>query len=263
MILFTLGNSSDAFLLFRVQEAIHKSGAVVDIVGRIRPLHEMVSGFGDKRTQSDIINILFLPLIWAFFHIIKVVCATPMGTLSDRIGRKIVINTGWAIYAFVYLAFALLVFLSPGLQVLATFVLFGIYALFYAFTEGTGKAFVADLVSDENRGTAFGLMTACQNVGLLAFPYINGALRDATHSYTGTQIMFAGLGVVGLIFAFLLLTAKPGWTAESFEVRSPGMTTARPSALCCITPSRTCRWRGGSSAKGNTPRATRPTRTAR
>ena len=52
MILFTLGNSSDAFLLFRVQEAIHKSGAVVDIVSRIAPLHTMVSAFGDEAAQS-------------------------------------------------------------------------------------------------------------------------------------------------------------------------------------------------------------------
>jgi nitrate/nitrite transporter NarK len=86
-----------------------------------------------------VINILFLPLVWAFFHVIKVALSTPMGTLSDRIGRKIVIKIRWAIYAFVYLAFALLVFLPPGLQILATFVFFGIYVLFYAFTEGAAK----------------------------------------------------------------------------------------------------------------------------
>ncbi len=62
------------------------------------------------------------------------------------------------------------------------------------------------LVVEESRvGTAFGLMTACQNIGLLAFPYFNGALRDATHGYTASQIMFAGLGALGLIFALLLL----------------------------------------------------------
>jgi len=61
------------------------------------------------------------------------------------------------IYAFVYISFALLVFLSPDLQVIATFILFALYALFYALTEGTEKAFVADLASDDKRGTAFGL----------------------------------------------------------------------------------------------------------
>ena len=62
------------------------------------------------------------------------------------------------------------------------------------------------LVVEEKRvGTAFGLMTAIQNMGLGLFPFLNGKLRDATGTYTSTQIMFASLGVAGLIFAFLLL----------------------------------------------------------
>jgi len=64
------------------------------------------------------------------------------------------------------------------------------------------------LVVEESRvGTAFGLMTAIQNLGLGLFPYLNGKLRDVTGSYTATQVMFAGLGLVGLLFAFLLLRA--------------------------------------------------------
>jgi len=62
------------------------------------------------------------------------------------------------------------------------------------------------LVVEEKRvGTAFGLMTAIQNMGLGLFPLLNGKLRDATGTYTATQIMFASLGVAGLIFAILLL----------------------------------------------------------
>jgi MFS family permease len=62
------------------------------------------------------------------------------------------------------------------------------------------------LVVEEKRvGTAFGLMTAIQNLGLALFPYLNGKLRDVTGTYTATQIMFASLGGVGLIFALLLL----------------------------------------------------------
>jgi MFS family permease len=64
------------------------------------------------------------------------------------------------------------------------------------------------LVVDESRvGTAFGLMTAIQNVGLGLFPYLNGKLRDMTGSYTASQLMFSGLGLAGLVFAFLLLRA--------------------------------------------------------
>ena len=50
-------------------------------------------------------------------------------------------------------------------------------------------------------------MTAIQNLGLAAYPVANGALRDATHSYTASQIMFAALGFCGLIFSLLLLRA--------------------------------------------------------
>jgi len=64
------------------------------------------------------------------------------------------------------------------------------------------------LLVDERRvGTAFGLMTAIENLGLATFPAVNGALRDATHGYTASQIMFAALGFCGLIFSILLLRA--------------------------------------------------------
>lgn len=209
MILFTLGNSSDAFLLFRVQEAIQKSGAVVDIVNKITPLHLMVSNFGDEASQEKVINILFLPLIWAFFHIIRVIFSKPLGALSDKTGRKIVINIGWVIYAFVYIAFALLVFFSPGLQVVATFVLFAIYALFYAFTEGAQKAFVADLVSDENRGTAFGLFNFSIGLGALPASLFFGFLYsyfDKIIPGFGGTVAFGFGGTIALISMVLLAT---------------------------------------------------------
>ena len=209
MILFTLGNSSDAFLLFRVEEAIKKSGAVMDFIHRVGPLNHMVSGFGTPENQATIVNILFLPLIWAFFHIIKVAFSTHLGALSDRIGRKVVINIGWAIYAFVYIAFALLVFLPAGWQLAATFVLFAIYALFYAFSEGAEKAFVADLVKDEHRGTAFGMFNFA--VGLWALPasIIFGMLYTffdkANPGYGGT-VAFGFGGFIALVSMVLLAT---------------------------------------------------------
>lgn len=63
------------------------------------------------------------------------------------------------------------------------------------------------VVREERTGTAFGLMTAIQNIGLGLFPLLNGFLRDKTHSYTASSIMFASLGMVGLVFAFLLKRA--------------------------------------------------------
>lgn len=206
-VLFTLGNSSDAFLLFRVQEAIHKSGALTGLVSGIKPLNDMISSFGNDKIRADLVNILFLPLIWSFFHIIKVLFSTPLGSLSDRIGRKRVINVGWAIYSFVYLSFAFLTFLAPASQIVATFVLFGIYALYYAFTEGAAKAFVADLVPEEKRATAFGLFNFSIGLGALPASVIFGFLYSyfdrLLPGYGGT-VAFSFGGVIAIISMVLL-----------------------------------------------------------
>jgi len=207
MIFFTLGNSSDAFLLFRVEEAIQRSGAVVNIVNKIAPLHSMVVNFGDQDAQSKVINILFLPLVWVFYNIIKVIFSTPLGSLSDKIGRKKVIGAGWGIYAFVYISFALLVFLTPDFQIIATFGLFAIYAFFYAFTEGAEKAFVADLVGDEKRGTAFGLFNFSIGLGALPASIIFGFLYsffDKKFPGYGGTVAFGFGGTIALISMVLL-----------------------------------------------------------
>lgn len=166
--LFTLGNSSDAFLLFRVQDALHHSKSLYSIVYATPIIGDMVGKFGDLEAQKKLIDILFIPLVWSFFHIIKVIFSTHLGSLSDKIGRKTVINIGWGIYAFVYFAFALLDRLPDVLQIVITFALFAIYALYYAFSEGAEKAFVVDLVKPELRGSAFGLFNFA--IGLAALP---------------------------------------------------------------------------------------------
>ncbi len=163
-----------------------------------------------KPSRTKVINILFLPLVWAFFHIIKAVFSTPMGTLSDKTGRKRVINAGWGIYAFVYISFALLVFLPASLQVIATFLLFAVYAFFYAFTEGTEKAFVADLVGEENRGTAFGLFNFSVGLGALPASVIFGFLysySDKIFPGYGGTVAFGFGGIIAII-AMILLAVK-------------------------------------------------------
>ena len=199
--LFTLGNSSDAFLLFRVEEAIHKSGALFSMITRVPLLSDMITGFGDTPSQMKLVDILFLPLVWAFFHVIKVVFSTPLGALSDRIGRKLTINIGWGIYAFVYMSFALFDRLPGSWQIFATFVLFAIYAFFYAFSEGAEKAFVADIVKTEVRGSAFGMYNFAVGLGALPASVIFGLLYNAF----GATVAFGTEAVIACVSMLLLV----------------------------------------------------------
>jgi MFS family permease len=208
VVLFTLGNSSDAFLLFRVEEAIHKSGALYSMVSSVPLLGNMVNQFGNPTMQKKLVDILFLPLVWAFFHVIKVAFSTHLGALSDRIGRKMVINIGWGIYAFVYLSFALLDRLPEGWQIIATFILFAVYALFYAFTEGAEKAFVADVVKSEVRGSAFGMYNFAVGLGALPASVIFGLLYNAF----GATVAFgtgAAIACVSMLLLAVMVKEQP------------------------------------------------------
>lgn len=128
--LFTLSNSTDAFLLLRAQQAG--------------------------------ISLQLLPLLWMALHISKVVSSLIFGDLSDRVGRRKLIFAGWMIYAAVYCGFA---FVSAPWQAFALFVAYGV---FFGLTEGTEKAMVADLVPEEKRGTAYGLYNLA--FGITVFP---------------------------------------------------------------------------------------------
>jgi MFS family permease len=138
--LFTLSNSSDAFLLLRARQA----------------------GVGAA----------LIPLLWAALHVSKVGSSIVGGDLSDRLGRKTLIAAGWLLYAAVYLAFAFVS--TPG----EAWVLFLIYGIYFGLCEGTEKALVADLVRPERRGTAFGLYNLAFSVTVLPASLLMGALWD-------------------------------------------------------------------------------------
>ncbi|MBN2415460.1 MFS transporter [bacterium] len=207
--LFALGNSTDAFLLFRVRDALHHSETHYAVIRSLPLAGDMIGKFGDAQAQQNLMDIMFVPLIWAFFHIIKVLFSTPLGSLSDRIGRKKVIIAGWSVYAAVYCAFAFLDRLPDVMQIGATFGLFAVYALYYAFTEGAEKAFVADLVPTGLSGSAFGLFNFSTGVVLLPASILFGLLYQ---SY-GAAAAF-GTGAAIACLAMLLLTVlvreRPG-----------------------------------------------------
>lgn len=138
LLLFTLGNSSDAFLLLRA------------------------SDLGLPAAQ--------LPLLWAFFHFVKAAGSLPAGALSDRLGRRRLIIAGWAVYALVYLGFA------RADAAWHAWTLFAAYGLYYALTEGAEKALLADLASADARGGAFGWHAFSVGVGALPASLLFGAL---------------------------------------------------------------------------------------
>lgn len=138
LLLFTLGNSSDAFLLLRAGQL----------------------GVTPAR----------IPLLWTFFHVVKMSSAMPFGTLSDRIGRRGVIVTGWAVYALAYAGFAL------ATSEWHIWLLFGWYGLFYGMTEGVEKAYLTDLANPAERGNAFGWYNFAVGVGALPASLLFGMI---------------------------------------------------------------------------------------
>jgi MFS family permease len=168
LVLFTLGNSSDAFIILRAQER-----------------------------GLDILEIMLMLMT---FNLIYSVLAGPLGALSDRIGRRKLIIGGWIAYGLVYLGFALS---RAGWQIWA---LFGLYGIYYAATEGSAKALIADLVPAERRGTAYGLYNAA--IGLTAFPAsaLAGLLWQGAFGWNGfgpAAPFFFGAGMAllaGLLF---------------------------------------------------------------
>ena len=167
--LFTLSNSSDAFLLLRARQA----------------------GVGAA----------LIPLLWAALHVSKVCSSVVGGDLSDRLGRKTLIVSGWLLYAAVYFAFA---FVSTARE---AWILFLIYGIYFGLTEGTEKALVADLVQPERRGTAFGLYNLAFSITVLPASLLMGALWD----WRGPVTAFAVSAAVGSTAALLLaLAVRPG-----------------------------------------------------
>jgi MFS family permease len=147
VVLFTLGNSSDSFVVLLA--------------------------------QNRGLNVLHIMLMVMTFNLVYALLAGPLGSLSDRIGRRKLIIGGWVAYGLVYLGLAVS---HTGWQVWALYALYGVY---YAATEGVVRALVADIVAKERRGTAYGLLNA--SIGITALPasLIAGILWQGVGSWTG------------------------------------------------------------------------------
>jgi MFS family permease len=162
LFLFTLGNSTDAFLLLRA--------------GQLGVAPALV------------------PILWAMLHVVKAGSSTPGGILSDRLGRKPLIVAGWFLYAVVYFAF------GRASEEWQAWALFAVYGVYFGLTEGVEKALVADLVAPERRGAAFGWYNLAIGVGALPASLLFGALWDRWGSATAFDFgaLLALVAAVGM-----------------------------------------------------------------
>lgn len=165
ILVFTLGNSTDAFLLLRAQAL----GVPVEL----------------------------LPALWVALHVVKMAFSVPGGVLSDRVGRKQVIIGGWFVYALVYAGFAVADSLWHA------WALFGVYGIYFGLTEGVEKALVADFAPSHLRGSAFGLYHL--TVGLGAFPASLAFGLIWQRFGAGTAFFFgAGLALIAGLLLMIL-----------------------------------------------------------
>ncbi|MRR19939.1 MFS transporter [bacterium] len=142
--IFTLGNSTDALLLVKANEAG--------------------------------IKVAFIPLVYLVTNLVSVIAAIPLGTLSDRVGKEKILLAGFLIYALVYFWFGRT---SDTAVITALFALYGLYS---AATDGIQKAFVTDITDSNKKGTGLGIYNALLGITLLPASIIAGLLYDKAGS---------------------------------------------------------------------------------
>ncbi|MFI5230300.1 MAG: MFS transporter [Gemmatimonadales bacterium] len=138
--IFTLGNSTDAFLLLRARQ-----------LG---------------------VPVALAPILWALLNGVKSISNVPGGSLSDRVGRRPTLVAGWLVYALVYFLFA------RASHAWHAWALFAGYGVFFGLTEGTELALVADVVPAARRGAAYGWYYLAIGIGALPASLLFGLLWD-------------------------------------------------------------------------------------
>lgn len=163
--IFTLGNSSDAFLILRAQD------------------------FN--------IGIALIPLLWMVFNSVYTFSCVPAGRISDILGRKNVLVFGLAVYSIVYFGFG---FSNSAWQIWALFAMYGVY---YGMTEGVSRAYIAEMIPQKNRGTAYGIYGTTIGIASFFASIVMGAIWQTL----GATVAFSFGGILSAIAAALLIVA--------------------------------------------------------
>ncbi len=178
LLLFALFNSSDLFLILKTKEAIGD--------GTIKIFNADL----DSDTVTIAAYVLY-NLVWALG-------SYPLGVLADKIGFKTLFMAGLLLFAFVYAGFAF----NPSIE--AIFILFGVYGIFSAATDGVSKAWITNIAHNENTATAVGFYTSCQSICTLGASIIAGFVWDKFGSSYAFAIT-ASIAFLVMIYFFFSL----------------------------------------------------------
>jgi len=175
-LIFALGNSSDAFLILRAQN-----------LG---------------------LSLILVVLAYVFFNFTYAIFSMPAGIISDKIGPKKVLLAGFLLFSAVYLFFGL------AHSSLLLWLLFPIYGIYMALTEGVGKAYISNLVPQEKAGTAFGVYQT--TIGLCTF--FASLIAGLLWTYIDVSTPFIFGSIMALISAFLFIVLGKKIKLETFEI---------------------------------------------
>lgn len=159
---FSLVNSSDVFLILKSQNITKSSSLAI---------------FG-----------------YVFYNVIYAAASYPLGGLSDKLGKQKIFTFGLIIFSVVYFGFALVDDIN------FIWILFALYGIYAAATEGVSKAWISDLIPDEQRGSAIGLLTMLTSFSVMIGSFLTGILWD----HFGSSVPFLISAIISLVISVLI-----------------------------------------------------------
>ena len=178
LLLFALFNSSDLFLILKTKEAIGDNTIKVF----------------NAELDSDTITIA----AYVMYNLVWAIGSYPLGILADKIGFKKLFIAGLFLFALVYTGFAF----DPSIKTI--FILFALYGVFSAATDGISKAWITNIAHNKNTATAVGFYTSCQSICTLGASTIAGLIWDELGS-AYTFSITAGIAFLVMLYFFFSL----------------------------------------------------------
>ena len=182
--LFSLGNSSDMFLVLRAQDAG--------------------------------IAVVYAPLLGLVFNVVYTLASWPAGRLSDRVSRSAMTAAGFLVFAAVYAVFAL----APSRA--ALWAMMGFYGLFYALTNPVLRAMIAATVAPEARGRAFGIFYFVSSVAMLFASLLTGELWKHFGARVPFLVSAGLAAAAALMLLFVRAPAATGGAEREMAVPHAG-----------------------------------------